>query len=154
MSIKYKTCSTCKQKLELNADNFPTRKRVNGMGYRGQCRDCYNGLRRANPQYAQKKAIQSARDRAKKRGLDFNLQLEALNFPDVCPILGIKLEHGKKDWTTSPSIDRIDNDKGYTLDNVIVVSSLANSIKNCATWQQVIQVGEFYKNLELQGENI
>ena len=152
--MQYKICSTCKQKLELNADNFPTRKRVNGMGYRGQCRECYNELRRSNPQYAQTKAIQSARDRAKKRGLDFNLDIKALHFPKVCPILNIKLEHGKKDWTTSPSIDRIDNDKGYTLDNVIVVSSLANSIKNCATWQQIIQVGEFYKNLELQGENI
>ena len=81
------------------------------------------------------------------------MTVEQVSFPDVCPILGIKLEHGNKDWKTSPSIDRIDNDRGYTLDNIIVVSALANSIKNCATWQQVIQVGTFYKNLEEENEN-
>ena len=89
----------------------------------------------------------------KKRGLEFNLSLENVVFPDVCPILNIKLEHGNKNWQTSPSIDRIDNSKGYTLDNIIVVSTLANSIKNCATWKQIIQVGTFYKNLEKENED-
>lgn len=143
-----KKCNSCGETKELNTDNFCPRKLKNGMGFRSQCRVCYNALRRSNPKYAQKKSIQLARDRARKRGFDFNLTVEQVSFPDICPILGIKLEHGNKNWQTSPSIDRIDNDRGYTLDNIIVVSALANSIKNCATWQQILQVGTFYKNLE------
>ena len=30
----------------------------------------------------------------------------------------------------------------------MVVSALANRVKNSATWQQIIEVGEFYKHLE------
>jgi hypothetical protein len=146
--MNHKICHSCGETKELNKDNFPLRKNKNGVGYRAQCRLCYNALRRKNPRYARKKSIQLAKDRAKKRGLDFNLSLDEVVFPDVCPILNIKLEHGNQDWQTSPSIDRIDNSKGYTLDNIIVVSALANSIKNCATWKQIIQVGKFYKNLE------
>ena len=151
--MTHKICHSCGETKELNKDNFPLRKNKNGEGYRAQCRLCYNKLRRTNPRYARKKSIQLAKDRAKKRGLDFNLSLDEVVFPDVCPILNIKLEHGNKNWQTSPSIDRIDNNKGYTLDNIIVVSALANSIKNCATWKQIIQVGTFYKNLEKENQD-
>ena len=58
-----------------------------------------------------------------------------------------RLKHGRDDWQNSPNIDRIDNNKGYTMDNVIVVSALANTIKTSATPDQIIKVGEFYKKL-------
>lgn len=47
----------------------------------------------------------------------------------------------------SPQLDRIDNTKGYTKDNVVVVSKRANTIKNDATVQELCKVAEFYKNL-------
>ena len=31
----------------------------------------------------------------------------------------------------------------------MVVSALANRVKSSATWQQIIQVGKFYKDLDL-----
>ena len=54
---------------------------------------------------------------------------------------------GQNNWCTSPSIDRIDNSKGYTKDNIIVVSQLANAIKNQATPNQIQKVATFYEKL-------
>ena len=87
-----------------------------------------------------------AKRRASSKGLDFDLNKE-LHFPEVCPVLGIPIKHGSDSWFNSPNIDRIDNSKGYTMDNVIVVSALANSIKSSATPRQIIQVGKFYDTL-------
>ena len=138
-----KVCTRCKVEKEINKENFPTRE---GGRFRADCRDCYNAFRRENPTYAKHHMIGEAKRRAKKRGLDCDLNKE-LYFPKVCPILGIELKHGTDDWYNSPNIDRIDNNKGYLMDNVIVVSALANSIKSAATPDQILAVGEFYKKL-------
>jgi hypothetical protein len=47
-------------------------------------------------------------------------------------------------------MDRIDNSRGYVKGNVIIVSQLANRIKTSATPDQIITVGQFYKNLVAQ----
>jgi len=47
----------------------------------------------------------------------------------------------------SPSLDRIDNTKGYTPDNVVVVSNRANSIKRDATPDELMAVAKFYMQL-------
>lgn len=52
--------------------------------------------------------------------------------PEFCPVLGIKLDTpkmGKKRPDGKPSIDRVDNSKGYVKGNVIVVSWRANRLK-------------------------
>ncbi len=49
--------------------------------------------------------------------------------------------------SSSPSLDRIIPEKGYVKGNVIVVSNKANVIKNNATPEEIIAVGEFYKKL-------
>lgn len=49
----------------------------------------------------------------------------------MCPLLGIKLEFGKKDGLiNSPSFDRIDNSKGYVKNNIICISNQANTLKS------------------------
>ena len=101
-----------------------------------------------------------ARDRAKKNKIPFDLTTQDLRdiITDSCPILGIKFELNKHDkkwgkgknknnWQNSPSLDRIVPDKGYTKDNVIIVSFMANSIKNQATPDQIQKVATFYKKL-------
>lgn len=84
------------------------------------------------------------RARAKKRGLDFNLDIEDIKTPAYCPILKIPLII--KEYSTtkgfspnSPSVDRIDNNRGYLKDNVQVVSCKANSMKNNATPEELLQ---------------
>lgn len=82
--------------------------------------------------------VHSARRRAKAKGLDFELTTENCpRVPELCPILGIKLEVRpdglKGPWDGSPTLDRIDPTKGYTLDNVRVISFKANRMKSDMT---------------------
>lgn len=73
----------------------------------------------------------NAKTRAKLSGLAFDLELEDLQVPVVCPVFGTNLVRGVgKRTEDSPSLDRIDNTKGYTKDNVWIISYKANEMKN------------------------
>jgi hypothetical protein len=87
-----------------------------------------------------------AKYRARKKNRKFDLKSSDLMVPNYCPILGIPLIPGGR-TRNSPTLDRINNSKGYTKDNVIVISNLANSIKNHGTPDEIIKVGKFYRNL-------
>jgi len=90
-----------------------------------------------------KAMLQRARYRAKQSGLDYDLAPEDVTIPEVCPVLGIQLSHhGPSD--NYPSLDRIDNTKGYVKGNVVVVSYLANRLKSNATIDQLRKVASFY----------
>jgi hypothetical protein len=83
--------------------------------------------------------LQTARNRAKKLNLEFNLTEGDISIPAVCPILNIPLFStvGKGISGNSPSIDRIDNSLGYVKGNVQVISWRANDLKSNGT------LGEF-----------
>jgi hypothetical protein len=88
-----------------------------------------------------------AKIRAKKKKLDFDLNPSDLVLPPVCPVLGIPLyvsESGNAS-NNSPTLDRINNLKGYTKDNVIIVSFRANTIKNFASIDELKKIYNFYK---------
>ena len=53
-----------------------------------------------------------------------------------CPIMGTEFRVGEPRMD-SPSLDRIDNNKGYTLDNIQIISNLANNMKQNATDDQL-----------------
>lgn len=78
-----------------------------------------------------------ARTRATERGMEFTITKEDIVIPDKCPLLGIDIIPKAKDRTHSPSLDRIDSNKGYTPDNIWVVSSRANTLKNDASLQEL-----------------
>lgn len=57
---------------------------------------------------------------------------------DICPITLEKLTHstgGDLDW----SIDRVQNQIGYSLGNIIVVSTRANKAKGAMTYEEVLE---------------
>lgn len=79
-----------------------------------------------------------AKHRAKVKGMDFNLKVEDITIPDVCPLLGIPLFTSKKHAKdNSPSLDRIDNNKGYTRGNILVISFKANRIKSTSSLEDL-----------------
>ena len=78
-----------------------------------------------------------ARTRATAKGMDFTITKEDIIIPDKCPLLGIDIIPKAKDRTHSPSLDRKDSTRGYTPDNIWVVSSRANTLKNDATLQEL-----------------
>jgi hypothetical protein len=65
-----------------------------------------------------------------------------------CPVLGINLVHGGENSHNSPSLERINNHKGYTKENILIISARANAIKNDGTWQEILKVAQFYQQLE------
>jgi hypothetical protein len=88
--------------------------------------------------------LKSCKDRALKKGLEFNLTLEDIVIPDMCPILLQPIVQGNKDnYKFSPSVDRIDNTKGYIKGNVQIISMKANTIKNSATIEELILFAEW-----------
>jgi hypothetical protein len=87
-----------------------------------------------------------SKENSKKRGLDFNLEVEDIIIPNKCPLLEIDMIFDI-DNNNSPnyySIDRIDSSKGYVKGNVQIISRLANTMKNNATKDQLLT---FSKNI-------
>ena len=85
-----------------------------------------------------------ARRRARDRNIDFNIEVSDVLMPKTCPVFKkyeLKKEisdiSGPKPW--SPSLDRIDNTKGYVKGNVQVISSKANTMKGNATPEELLQ---------------
>lgn len=80
------------------------------------------------------------RKRAKKRGLEFNIEYADLVVPEVCPIFGVPFVYKATmdNYDFAPSVDRIDSSKGYVKGNVQVISRLANCMKWTATPEQLI----------------
>jgi len=90
----------------------------------------------------------SIRCKCKRLGIEFNLDLEDIYIPEVCPALGKPIYKGDKTHPFSPTLDRINPGKGYTKGNVIVISHRANSIKSNATADEILAVGKFLKRIE------
>jgi hypothetical protein len=87
--------------------------------------------------------LSGARERAKSKGLEYNLKPEDITIPKKCPILGIPLKRNtgsNKHSENSPSLDRFDSNKGYTKENTRVISYRANKLKNDGTVDEFIKI--------------
>jgi hypothetical protein len=80
--------------------------------------------RELNPE---RSLFDGVKNRSRKRGWDFDITVDDIIIPEICPILLIPLE--KYHPNRAPSLDRIDNLKGYIKGNVRVISKRANSLK-------------------------
>lgn len=89
--------------------------------------------------------LRSARARAAKKGLPFNITLSDFHIPETCPLLGteITLGAGKEYRDTAPSLDRVVPGMGYVKGNVLVMSARANRIKNDATAAELRKIADF-----------
>ena len=92
------------------------------------------------------KMLQRAKGRAKLKGLEFNLTVKDIIIPKYCPILGIELiakQGNSGGQKSSPALDRIDNKRGYSKNNVRVISHLANMMKSHASNSEMLQFAKW-----------
>ncbi len=158
-----KICFRCKK--EKNKENF-TLDNQKKDGLRTYCKECQQNI---SLQYKEKNRdllslkqrifykkikqekllLKSSKNNARSKNLINELSLEDIVIPEYCPVLNIPLFKGEKIYSdNSPSIDRVDNSKGYLKDNIIIVSRRANCIKNNATVEELEKIVNFYKGLK------
>jgi hypothetical protein len=88
----------------------------------------------------------AAKARAVRKGLDFDISVEDITVPEFCPVFGVKLlasEQRAGDF--SPSLDRMDNTKGYVKGNIVVISNKANRLKGDASVQDLERLVDWLK---------
>jgi hypothetical protein len=92
----------------------------------------------------------NSRNRAKELGLEFTIKQCDIVIPERCPVLGIKLtfNHGKQGFfaNESPSIDRFDNSKGYTKENIRIISWRANMLKRDGTLDEFCRLVAYMRS--------
>jgi hypothetical protein len=153
-------CTKCHETLPLS-EFYIDRKNKDEL--RRQCKECacsYNRKRRKdNPEkirreqrgYSRKwreakpehNMWRSAKFRAKQKKLEFTIVPEDIIIPSFCPLLNIPLyitpyAHTNKGRNTanSPSLDRLDSTLGYIKENIWVISTRANTLKNNASLEE------------------
>ena len=95
--------------------------------------------------YICKQLLNSAKRRALEKNLEFNLTYEWLISKlevGLCERTQMKFiilfGHGKHNNPFAPSLDRVDNSKGYTIDNTEVVLINYNKFK-CTTSNEIVK---------------
>lgn len=131
---KKKKCSRC---LELKDHTEFYKTPSNPDGFRTYCKTCV-----ANSSNIKKKLINATKRSAKLKNLEHSISFSDIRLPEFCPILEVPINYIKSGFKYennfySPSVDRIDNSKGYVKGNVIVVSKLANIMKNSASFKEI-----------------
>lgn len=62
---------------------------------------------------------------------------------NCCPVMKTPFVTGEPRYN-SPSLDRVDNTKGYTPDNIQIISDMANKMKQNANPEQLERFCEYY----------
>jgi len=87
-----------------------------------------------------KRLWRAVKRRAKTKNIPFNITPDDIIMPEKCKYLGIKLINNVGCGTAmhnSPSIDRIENEKGYIKGNIQVISYRANACKQNLSLEQL-----------------
>lgn len=166
---KTKLCSSCKTVKSI-FDFTKNNAASDGLQYK--CKDCdlvyqskrrnqnkekmleysrnYQTKKRKQFDYRLQMLLNASRQRSKKKSRENNLTIQDIKdaFPKdgLCPIFGTKLVFGDAGFREdSPSIDRIDSTKGYTKDNIQIISWKANRIKKNASIEELELILSYMK---------
>ena len=85
------------------------------------------------------------------RGYSWNLTPEELNEmheeqDGLCALSGLSIGWSKVGWEHSASIDRLDNDKGYFLDNIQLVHKKINMMRGSLTVDDFLELCQAVAN--------
>ena len=90
--------------------------------------------------------VRNSKRRARARGVDHTIRVGDIEIPERCPVLGCVLKRNRgKLSKDSPSLDRVDNSKGYVPGNVRVISFWANTLKDNMTLEQIENLYKYVK---------
>lgn len=155
----------CKCKLEKPLHEF-NKNKTKYLGLSNECKDCNksrNNEYRKSGKYKNSKSHirrkehsreyyianreyemwRHAKKRAKQNNLEFSIEITDIIIPTICPVFGTPIILDKGRCDNSPSLDRIDNTKGYTKDNICIISWRANNIKHVGTSEEHRKIAEY-----------
>lgn len=125
-------CVSCASKHE---------KRQNHIDKHAKARKKY---KKENPEMVM---LSAAKRRAKGR-FEFDISRDDIKIPEHCPLLLVPLRRGVGHLCpNSPTLDRIDNTKGYVRGNVWVISHRANFLKSNGSIKELVQIGKTLSQL-------
>jgi hypothetical protein len=149
---KWRVCDACSIEKNINHFSLFDKTRKTSIERKTTCKNCSAALKekeRRNRDWkhnARKILLSNAKQRAKKSNIEFSLTREDIDIPDACPVFGFPLKReGKETWMFAPSIDRVDNSKGYVKHNIIIVSRRANILKKDATLDELRKLTNYYE---------
>jgi hypothetical protein len=136
-------CRTCDKA-------YQKKRRADNLQHNLEYGRLYLKKRRENFDYRLQMLINASKQRAKDKNRVHEITVDDIKaiYPKdgKCPIFGFDLEFGNAGFReTSPSIDRIDSSKGYTVDNIQIISWKANRIKSYATVEELETVVSYMK---------
>lgn len=153
-------CYGCKQIFDDYPKYFHIHKYYpdGTVAYNTKCATCYCAINRARtskyrevPEIFIKSKLSSYQSRARFENSPFNLTSEALieqwqRQGGICFYTGKTIDfklvtpNGKAPHNDTPSLDRMDPNKGYTLGNVVWCSYAINRMKNEFTYDQFVEM--------------
>lgn len=149
---KWRVCDTCNEEKNIWQFSLLDKTRKTSIERKTTCKNCSAAIKEKERRDKSWKTnavnilYTNIKSRAKKRGIEFTIKKDDIVIPDICPVLGISLERESRDrWKTGPSVDRIDNTKGYIPGNITVVSRRANVLKKDATIDELKLLSEYYE---------
>lgn len=120
---------TSKQLKEEGGEEYKDKARKWG-------RDSYH-RRKQDPINIKYYLLRHAKARAAKKQIPFNITIEDIVLPDVCPYLKVPFDRNTRKY--GYSLDRIIPEKGYIKGNIQVITQLANAMKWESTPAELVQ---------------
>tara|TARA_R110002124_G_C8634012_1_gene487609 strand:- start:47 stop:589 length:543 start_codon:yes stop_codon:yes gene_type:complete len=140
-----------KEKLaKYREDNKEKKVEYDKKYYQDNKEKLVESLKKYRQNNKEKLIVRRAKTRANKKNVPFNIDEDYIKkiWPkhNICPIFKIKLEQSNlHTGDQSPSLDRIIPKLGYVKGNVQIMSNKANTIKNNATFEELIIIGKYYE---------
>jgi len=168
-----KICSKCNETKHTKEYNRNGLDKEGNLRYKSYCKACEAAYKSTLPVFIKNKYSKiQARHRDSGREelrcdltqdefvIEVNEQLQWSAF--TCPITDIKLTYKQGAGDTNLSVDRIDPNRGYTLDNMMVTSWLWNQMKSNNELKYMVRYcmllkfrqPELYKKLEIEARDM
>jgi hypothetical protein len=139
--LDLKRCAKCGNDYPATSEYFSKHIKCKD-GFRSHCKECHNKEKKVYREKSGRKwyenIISSSRKRSHDLKMTFDINVEFLKElreiqKGVCYWLNMPIDFTMVDKLRRPSIDRLDNSKGYTKDNVVLTTQFANLGRQSST---------------------